>query len=479
MKVLDVDLLQRGVQKNIVMLSRLRSEMDAIISNVTALVALEDVLKGQGGDSIRAFYAECHLPFLQFFMTFEERFTQALNSMEAALHAFEPDDTGFIRESFLEQEIEQGLQHIAQLTESLTNEANSIMGQVSDIVYLPHLDDSEVHEGVRNAKMKRNDTNARLYEFDGNQTNALATIEQDLITMEIWLLDIQGLFTSDLTDIHFPADQWTAISSKNTLWTDLIQRTMPMGNPFTPRGVGGSRPFPYTLLLDYGNLMGVQQSNNMFDGEIAEPENTGVAIAKGVGVGLYDAGKDFVTGIWDFIVNPKESIESVVHAATHPVETFTYLKTAISDSYENDVVNGDAYSRSRWFSYAIGTVGASIVGTKGAGALTKTGVATTKSAVQKGVATAQSAMQSPRLAQILPYGPHMQVAMPGGVPFNVMNGPVKREQLISMAKVIEVKGMGKPLLPGEGKVGTYEELIDAGTRGDNDYSTSYAFCKIY
>ena len=142
----------------------------------------------------------------------------------------------------------------------------------------------------------------------------------------------------------FPADQWTAVSSKNTLWTDLIQRTMPMGNPFTPRGVGGSTPFPYTLPLDYGNLIGVQQSNNMFDGEIAKPENTGVEIARGVGVGLYDAGKDFVTGIWDFIVNPKESIESVVHAATHPVETFTYLKTAISDSYENDVVNGDAYS---------------------------------------------------------------------------------------------------------------------------------------
>lgn len=34
-------------------------------------------------------------------------------------------------------------------------------------------------------------------------------------------------------------------------------------------------------------------------------------------------------------------------------------------------------------------------------------------------------------------------------------------------KVNEVKGAGKPLILGEGKVGTYEELIDAGTRGDN------------
>ena len=64
-------------------------------------------------------------------------------------------------------------------------------------------------------------------------------------------------------------------------------------------------------------------------------------------------------------------------------------------------------------------------------------------------------------------GPHTQVSMPGSVPFSVINGLVKRDQLISMAKVNVVKGAGKPLILGEGKVGPYEELIDAGTRGDN------------
>ncbi|MDQ7862732.1 hypothetical protein RCO48_22015 [Peribacillus frigoritolerans] len=27
-------------------------------------------------------------------------------------------------------------------------------------------------------------------------------------------------------------------------------------------------------------------------------------IAKGIGVGLYDVGKDFVTGVWDFVTDP-------------------------------------------------------------------------------------------------------------------------------------------------------------------------------
>ena len=54
-------------------------------------------------------------------------------------------------------------------------------------------------------------------------------------------------------------------------------------------------------------------------------------------------------------------------------------------------------------------------------------------------------MQSSRLAQFLPYGPQTQVALPGGVPYSVINGPVKRDELISMAKVNETKGTVKPL----------------------------------
>jgi hypothetical protein len=70
-------------------------------------------------------------------------------------------------------------------------------------------------------------------------------------------------------------------------------------------------------------------------------------------------------------------------------------------------------------------------------------VATTKSAIQKSVTNAQNAMQSPRLAQLLPYGPRMQVATPGGLPVKVINGPVKRDQLISMMKATETKGTGE------------------------------------
>ena len=213
--------------------------METIHQAVQGVVAMEDSLKGEGGNAIRAFYADCHLPFLQFFKLFQSRFTYVLKQMDAALDGLEPDSSGFIREHFLDVEIEQGLKTIAQLTESLTDEANSIMNQVADIVALPHLNDSEVQEGVHTATIKRDTTLTQLHEFDANQTTALTPIEQDLLTMETWISDIEGLFTDGVTAINFSANQWAALSSKNTLKTDLAQHTAAMAGLPVRMGVNG------------------------------------------------------------------------------------------------------------------------------------------------------------------------------------------------------------------------------------------------
>lgn len=61
-----------------------------------------------------------------------------------------------------------------------------------------------------------------------------------------------------------------------------------------------------------------------------------------------------------------------MNAVSNPVATFNTIKTAILESYERDMVNGDANSRAHWVAYALGTVATSIVGAKGANALVKT-----------------------------------------------------------------------------------------------------------
>nr|WP_255452292.1 T7SS effector LXG polymorphic toxin [Sporosarcina sp. ANT_H38] len=164
----------------------------------------------------------------------------------------ESNANGFIRQTFLEGEVEEGLTVIAQQTSSLTDEANDILNQVADIVALPHLNDSDVQEGVRDARRKRDQTIADLYEFDANQTRALIAIENDLKTMETWISDIEGLFTDGVTAIDFPLDKWAALSAKNTLQSDLAQRTAGMDGVNAGQGSGD----------ELGNLVGANTSED-------------------------------------------------------------------------------------------------------------------------------------------------------------------------------------------------------------------------
>ncbi|MEK4082590.1 T7SS effector LXG polymorphic toxin [Psychrobacillus sp. FSL K6-1415] len=225
MKILDVDLFQDGLKRSIAMLDRLESEVETIQRTVEGLVGMEDELKGEGGNAIRAFYAECHLPLLQYFLVSAAGYKQVLQQMENALYALEPDTSGHIVEQFLEGEVEQGLTTIAQLTENLTNESNSIMDQVSDIVVLPHLNDSGVQESVLNAKRKRDDTVSRLQEFDATQTAALLPFEQDMHAMDTWIQNMEEMFNSNLTDIDFQQNHWAKLTSRNRFQTDLIIHT--------------------------------------------------------------------------------------------------------------------------------------------------------------------------------------------------------------------------------------------------------------
>ncbi|MGE7666473.1 T7SS effector LXG polymorphic toxin [Ureibacillus composti] len=109
MKVLDAEELHAGLKRNIEMLHRLEGEMQGIEKAIKDLTQMEESLKGQGGEALRTFYAQCYLPFLQYFMTFKDSFINILEQMCSALSSLEPDQTGFIEQSYLEVEVEQGM----------------------------------------------------------------------------------------------------------------------------------------------------------------------------------------------------------------------------------------------------------------------------------------------------------------------------------------------------------------------------------
>ena len=160
-------------------------------------------------------------------------------------------------------------------------------------------------------------------------------------------------------------------------------------------------------------------------------------VLEGVISGGYKAGKDFVEGIVDLVTDPVETIENTFNAILHPIDTYNYISKAISDSYERDVINGDAKSRAEWFSYAITTIGLSVVGTKGVSSVSKTGMASTKVAIQSGANKIKAVGEKISNLNLLPYAPRNQLAYAaaGTVPYNVMNGNRWKDQLLSMVEM--------------------------------------------
>lgn len=88
-------------------------------------------------------------------------------------------------------------------------------------------------------------------------------------------------------------------------------------------------------------------------------------VVAGFRKGVADAVFSTVEGIWNAITHPIETAKGIVYAVSHPVETAKSIWKSISDSWKNDVINGDAKSRSQWFGRAIGEVALAIIGGKG------------------------------------------------------------------------------------------------------------------
>ncbi|MEN2449974.1 LXG domain-containing protein, partial [Bacillus sp. JR_15] len=171
MKTLDVQALHNAIDQTLEQLKQQSDEFAKVKKAVEGITSLDDALKGKGGDAIRAFYEECHTPFLQFYDTFIEEYRSTLKKMKSALNSLEPNHNGFISQSFLEHELENGLNAADRTTKHLVSKTNATIAKVSHIVDLPDLNDSGFHEQNQKALKEISTTLEKLHAFDREQTN--------------------------------------------------------------------------------------------------------------------------------------------------------------------------------------------------------------------------------------------------------------------------------------------------------------------
>lgn len=429
----------------------LKEQLTELKKGFESIVHLDDELQGQGAEAIKGFY-KAQIDVVDSWLRLINRHVAFLSGIQGDTIEANLSET-VVTVPFLEEELTNATRNSKEMVTAQKNDLKKILAGIDDIIQLEPFSDDAFCENIEKAETKRTETIDKVNEIDHKWTTEYAKSEADQAAVAALMeqLKISSTRGGVVSPLYFNAAAYKSSEAYKNLEVrkkETAQYLKVKKEEAENRRIKDLKaqldhvtdPDEFLKIakqIGYENLAPTQQQYVM---QLEAAKQT-ADIAKGIGVGLYDVGKDFVTGVWDFVTDPGETVEGVANSIMHPIKTYKYISKSISDSYERDMVNGDAYSRAHWVSYALGTVVTSVVGTKGAGAITKTGVATTKAAAVKGVTKAKELASIPNL---LPYNPKNQLSLAGGVPYNVVNGVGLKEQLISMAKVeSEIKRAGK------------------------------------
>ncbi|MCM3393126.1 ribonuclease YeeF family protein [Cytobacillus oceanisediminis] len=356
MKVLDVNELLTSTKLIRNQLNIFKDQITQIRIATMELVSLEDSFQGEGGRSIRSFYQECHLPFLLFFETWIDDYKSYLNQLDKNIYNFEPSPTGFIRQEYLEHELNQGLVNNIRITAELVEEANEIMRGVSDIVPLPQLKDDRFIESSNRAKHSPHETVVELNKLDHEQTVALDPLFNELNLMEQYIQKMANMFQSGILSL-------TSYQPKTLNWEDSLEELSNL-NPESEQGI----------LHDMTE--GFLEGGAKAVGDTWEGIKTTYELGRTI-MGPFSPlflGNELLFNRDRLLENQREYHEFYLSLLNDPLgkvrrvlDMPKYIWSAVSTAWERDVVNGDAKSRTAFFTYGLTSLGMGIIGEKGIG----------------------------------------------------------------------------------------------------------------
>ncbi|MGA5689585.1 ribonuclease YeeF family protein [Cytobacillus pseudoceanisediminis] len=425
MKVLEVDSLLAGIHETSNQLSILKEQVNQVQLSIQELVSLEDAFKGQGGQAIRAFYQECHQPLLQFLESWIDEYQSYLKSFIGSLRDLEPSPSGFIRQEFLDHELKQGLKNTLQITAELTEEANEIMKSVSDIVALPRLEDGRFIQASKRAEDSSQETVEKLEDFDHRETAALDPLLHELTLMNQYIQKMAGMFQSGSLSL-------TQYQAKTLTWKDFHEE---ISNP--------NSESEQSILQDMAE--GVIEGASKAVEDTWEGLKSTYELGRSI-VGPFSPlflGNELLFNRDQLLENQKKHQEFYLGILNDPIGKVRqalnmpkYIWSAVTRAWERDVINGDAKSRTAFFTYGLASLGIGILGDKGIG---KAG-SIAKTVGQAGKGEKALSIYTPVQTPVLAGGGLTQ----GPVPYNVLHDPLTKIKTVT-DDVFGAKGANKDI----------------------------------
>ncbi|AME06567.1 T7SS effector LXG polymorphic toxin [Bacillus siamensis] len=389
MKLLETNTLIQSANSRLKAYQKTKDDMIALKQQFHG-IANTDAMSGKGADAIKAFYTEqaagteLWLDLCDMKITFFKSIPREIEQAGFGRH-------DLLEESFLDSELKHAGQRAYHIIDGQHDEISRILGSIDDILSLSPFDKSSVTGKLDAADHKKRQTAEHLHKLDAKLVHEYAQSEALEHEVEAFFRTLADLtskaggpqsFNAKAfhdTDVYKRKDSIQKqahqyIKMKQQEETAFLQKKLDsISDPDEYVNIAeklGADNMSAEQLQYYSSLVqlkAMRQAGQMLvDG------------AKGITLGIWDAGKDAVIGAYDFAIwlqraqghagtiEQAKAGQELIGAIYNAPETFDYMVQSFKTSWNENIIHGDTYSRTHYIAYAA----VSLLGAKGAGEVT-------------------------------------------------------------------------------------------------------------